>query len=134
MGSDEERSDPQSGMEPLEGWPYKSNFQQAPVDHFSKERLPVRSRRKAIGLALGLGLWGVQRFYLRRPALGVVAFALTKIGLILGVILFFFGFWLPGAIVLVGLGLISILIGIVDAIALASGAIKTDGLGKPLDP
>ena len=58
----------QGEFEPLEGWPYKSDFQQSPVDHFSIDRLPALSRRKAMLLCPFLGIWGVQSFYLRRPA------------------------------------------------------------------
>ena len=121
-------------VEPISDWPYKSKYQQAPVDHFSVDRLPTRSRKKAMLLALFLGIWGVQRLYLRKPALGWICFVWTKIGVIGGILLLLFGFVPAGLTLLIGFPLMSWLVGVGDLIALSAGMMKTDGLGKPLDP
>ena len=121
-------------VESISDWPYKSNYQQSPVDHFSVDRLPSRSRKKAMLLALFLGIWGVQRLYLRKPALGWICFIWTKIGVIGGIVLLVFGFVPTGLVLLIGFPLMSWLVGVGDLIALSGGMIQTDGLGKPLDP
>lgn len=137
MAGTENESDSNSTgneVEPISDWPYKSRYQQSPVDHFSVDRLPSRSRRKAMLLSFFLGLWGVQRMYLRRPALGWFCFVWTKVGVLGGILLVLFGLVPAGLVLLIGFPLISWLIGIGDLVALAAGLIRTDGLGKPLDP
>lgn len=121
-------------FEELSDWPYKSKFQQAPVDHFSLDRLPARSRRKAMLFALVLGFDGFQRFYLRRPALGWICVIWSKIGIFGGLILLFLGLWPAGLVLLIGFPLLSWLVGLGDLVALATGNMQTDGMGKPLDP
>lgn len=124
----------EEGVEKLSGWPYKSNYQQSPVDHFSVDRLPARSRKKAMVLALFLGIWGVQRLYLRKPALGWICFIWTKIGVIGGILLLAFGFLPAGLVLIIGFPLMSWLVGVGDLVALSTGLIRIDGIGKPLDP
>lgn len=121
--------------EPLSDWSHNPAYQQSPVDHFSADRLPACSRRRAMLLGLFLGCWGVQRFYLRRPALGWLALVLCKGGMAVGLVSIF-------ALDAPGIGLVPLIlgpllaesIGILDAIALASGRMATDGVGKPLGP
>ena len=121
-------------FEPLDGWPYKSDFQQSPVDHFSIDRLPARSRRKAMLLCPFLGIWGVQSFYLRRPAAGWSCFVMTKVGVIAGLLLLAFGEPRAGLVLLIGLPLLSWLFALWTLLRLGSGAITSDGMGKPLVP
>lgn len=121
--------------EPLSDWSHNPAYQQSPVDHFSPDRLPACSRRRAMLLALFLGFWGVQRFYLRKPGLGWLALVSCKGGIALGLVSIF-------ALDAPGIGLVPLIlgpllaesIGILDAIALASGRMATDGVGKPLGP
>lgn len=121
-------------FENLSGSEIHSKFQQAPVDHFSTDRLPARSRRKAMLFALVLGFDGFQRFYLRRPALGWICTIWSKIGIFGGIILLILGVWQAGLVLLIGFPLLSWLVGIGDLVALATGNMQTDGMGKPLDP
>ncbi|MAJ47299.1 MAG: hypothetical protein CBC35_08630 [Planctomycetes bacterium TMED75] len=133
---DPKSSEPSSTpeVEQLSGWPYKSRYQQAPVDHFSVDRLPSRSRKTAMLLAVFLGIWGVQRLYLRRPLVGWICFIWSKIGVIGGLVLLLFGLVPAGLILLIAFPFISWLVAVGDLVALASGAVRVDGLGKPLDP
>ena len=121
--------------ESLADWEHNPSFQQSPVDHFAPSRLPDCSRRRATLLAIFLGFWGIQRFYLRRPALGWVALVSCKGGLGFGLLLWFLmGDPIPGIHLLIGGPVIAELIGIADAVALQSGTMTTDGVGKPLAP
>ena len=86
-------------------------------------------------LALFLGMWGIQRFYLRRPTLGWVSLVLCKAGIGLGLIAWFLmGDFVLGLSFTVAGALIAETIGIADAIALQSGRMSVDGVGKPLAP
>jgi TM2 domain-containing membrane protein YozV len=128
---------PSSGSqdEPLKDWSYNPAYQQSPVDHFSAERLPACSRKRAMLLALFLGMWGIQRFYLRRPTLGWVSLVVCKAGIGLGLIAWFLmGDFVLGLSFTVAGALIAEIIGIADAIALQSGRMSVDGVGKPLAP
>lgn len=121
--------------ETLADWEHNPSFQQSPVDHFAPSRLPSCSKRRATLLAIFLGIWGVQRFYLRRPALGWVALVLCKGGLGIGLLAMFVGGDpVTGIVFIVGGPVSAELIGVVDAIKLQSGSLSTDGAGKPLAP
>ena len=121
--------------EPLDDWSYNPAYQQSPVDHFSAERLPACSRRRAALLGLFLGMWGVQRFYLRRPTLGWVSLVLCKGGIGLGLIAWFLmGEFVLGLSLVAAGALIAEIICIADAFALVSGRMSVDGVGKPLAP
>ena len=121
--------------EPLSDWSHNPAYQQSPVDHFSPDRLPACSRRRAMLLALFLGFWGVQRFYLRKPGLGWLALVLCKGGIALGLILMLvLDAWDVGLGVLILGPVLAEAIGIADAMALTSGRMATDGVGKPLGP
>ena len=85
-------------------------------------------------LALFLGIWGVQRMYLRKPAIGWFCFVWTKVGVLGGLLLLAFGVVPAGLFMLVGFPLTSWFLGMGDLMALAAGITRTDGLGKPLDP
>lgn len=125
----------QENDESLADWSHNPAYQQSPVDHFAPDRLPACSRRRAILLGLFLGLWGVQRFYLRKPGLGWVALVLCKGGIALGLVLMLvLDAWDVGLGVLILGPALAEAIGIADALGLASGRTATDGVGKPLGP
>ena len=85
-------------------------------------------------LAVFPGVWGVQRLYLRQPVLGWICFIWSKIGVVGGLLLLLFGFLPAGLILLIAFPFMSWLVAVDDLVALASWAMKVDGLGKPLDP
>ena len=121
--------------ENLEDWAHNPAFQQSPVDHFSTERIPACSRKRAMLLGLFLGAWGIQRFYLRMPALGWLAIVVCKLGIVLGLLMMFvMQQWGIGLVFLVLGPLLAEAIGVFDAVSLATGSMKVDGRGKPLDP
>ncbi len=121
--------------EALDNWEHNPSFQQSPVDHFAPSRLPACSKRRATLLGIFLGFWGVQRFYLRRPALGWLALVLCKGGLLAGFLIWFLGgAVVPGLVLVIGGPVLAEVIGLADAMSLQSGRMSTDGVGKPLAP
>ena len=86
-------------------------------------------------LGIWLGVWGVQRFYLRSPGMGWCALVICKGMIISGLILLLntSDFALGLTFIIAGPA-IAEAIGLIDAVALASGRMTTDGTGKPLGP
>ena len=130
-----EKTQDRNADETLTDWAHNPAYQQSPVDHFSAARLPACSRSRAIAISVFLGFWGVQRFYLRRPAMGWLSLVVCKVGLLIGLLLLFFtqaqGL---GLFIAIAGPTVAELIGLADAISLGAGWTSTDGKGKPLDP
>ena len=119
--------------EPLKDWDYNPKYQQSPVDHFAVDRLPPCSRKRAILVAIFLGFWGVQFFYLRRPGLGWIALAFCKLGIALGLALALIANQLEWGLLVGIVGpVVAEGMGILTAIGLLMGKINTDGRNKPL--